>query len=157
MSEKRIQIKDIVKNQLPQYVKEDYPLVGEFLTQYYLSQEFQGGPIDLIQNIDQYVKVDSTTNLVDFVLLESDISSIDENISVDFLNFEQNQIDFPEKYGLISIDDELIVYETKTSTGFENCHRGFSGIISYKNVNVGIASTYRLRPSDELIFEKSDS
>ena len=157
MTEKRIQIKDIVSNQLPQYVKEDYPLVAEFLKQYYLSQEFPGGPADLIQNIDRYVKVDSTTELTDFVLLQSDISSIEENISVDFLNFEQNQIDFPNNYGLISIDDELILYENKTQTGFENCHRGFSGIISHKNVNVGIASTYRLRPSDELIFKKSDS
>ena len=157
MTEKRIQIKDIVNNQLPQYVKEDYPLVAEFLKQYYLSQEFPGGPADLIQNIDRYVKVDSTTELVDYVLLQSDISIIDENISVDFLNFEQNQIDFPDSYGLISIDDELILYETKTLTGFEKCHRGFSGTISHKNVNVGIASTYRLRPSDELIFKKSEA
>ena len=76
MLEKRIQIKDIVSNQLPQYVKEDYPLVAEFLKQYYLSQEFPGGPADLIQNIDRYVKVDNTTELTDFVLLQSDISIV---------------------------------------------------------------------------------
>ena len=67
MSEKRIQINSVVKNQVPQYVREDYPLVTEFLKQYYISQEFQGAPLDLIQNIDKYVKIDETTNLTSHV------------------------------------------------------------------------------------------
>jgi hypothetical protein len=53
MSEKRIQFSNIVYNQLPAYVREEFPLVAEFLSQYYLAQEFQGAPIDLIQNIDK--------------------------------------------------------------------------------------------------------
>ena len=52
MSEKRVQLNQIVKNQLPSYVQEDFPLVGEFLSQYYQGQEYKGGPVDLIQNID---------------------------------------------------------------------------------------------------------
>ena len=52
MSEKRVKLNQIVKNQLPSYVQEDFPLVGSFLSQYYQGQEYQGGPIDLIQNID---------------------------------------------------------------------------------------------------------
>jgi len=157
MTEKRVQFKDIVKNQLPQYVKEEFPLVGEFLSQYYLAQEFQGAPVDLIQNIDKYIKVDAVTNLTDFTLLGSDISSIDTEITVDLLNSEKGTDGFPEKYGLISIDNELILYESKTLNGFSNCYRGFSGVVSYKNTNVGIASTYKLRSSDELIFKDSDS
>ena len=57
MSEKRIQFNNIVQNQLPTYVKNDFPLISEFLKQYYIAQEYQGAPIDLIQNIDKYVKV----------------------------------------------------------------------------------------------------
>ena len=53
MSEKRIQINSVVKNQVPQYVREDFPLVTEFLKQYYIAQEFQGAPLDLLQNIDK--------------------------------------------------------------------------------------------------------
>ena len=30
MSEKRVKLNQIVKNQLPSYVQEDFPLVGEF-------------------------------------------------------------------------------------------------------------------------------
>lgn len=157
MTEKRIQIKDIVKNQIPQYVKEDFPLVGEFLTQYYLAQEFQGAPSDLLQNIDRYVKIDSTTELKTSTILGNDITDIEENINISLLDSETGTEGFPEKYGLISIDDELILYEYKTSSGFNNCYRGFSGIVAYKNTNVGIASTHKLRSSDELIFKKSNA
>ena len=53
MSETRVQFNTIVSNQLPTYVQEDYPLISQFLKQYYLGQEYQGGPVDLIQNIDR--------------------------------------------------------------------------------------------------------
>ena len=55
MTTKRVQFNNIVQNQLPGYVKSDYPLVAEFLKSYYQGQEYEGGPIDLINNIDQYV------------------------------------------------------------------------------------------------------
>ena len=48
MSEKRVKLNQIVKNQVPSYVREDFPLVGEFLSQYYIGQEYKGGPVDLI-------------------------------------------------------------------------------------------------------------
>ena len=67
MSETRVQFNTIVSNQLPAYVREDYPLISELLKQYYLGQEYQGGPVDLIQNIDRYIKLDNTTNLSESV------------------------------------------------------------------------------------------
>ena len=63
MSDKRIQINTIVNNQLPAYVREEFPLVVEFLSQYYIAQEFKGSSIDLIQNIDKYVKLDESTKV----------------------------------------------------------------------------------------------
>ena len=53
MTTKRVQFNNIVQNQLPGYVKSDYPLVAEFLKSYYQGQEYEGGPIDLVQNIDK--------------------------------------------------------------------------------------------------------
>ena len=64
MSEKRVQLNQIVKSQLPSYVQEDFPLVGEFLSQYYTGQEYKGGPVDLIQNIDSYIKLSECGNLI---------------------------------------------------------------------------------------------
>jgi len=45
MPEKRIQFNNIVQNQLPAYTQTEFPLVAEFLKQYYLGQEYKGGPI----------------------------------------------------------------------------------------------------------------
>ena len=69
MSETRVQFNTIVSNQLPAYVREDFPLISELLKQYYLGQEYQGGPVDLIQNIDRYIKLDNNTNLSESVIL----------------------------------------------------------------------------------------
>ena len=45
MAEKRVQFNKIVKSQLPAYVRDEFPLIGEFLTEYYRGQEYQGVPI----------------------------------------------------------------------------------------------------------------
>ena len=128
MSEKRIQINSVVKNQVPQYVREDYPLVTEFLKQYYISQEFQGAPLDLIQNIDKYVKIDNLTDLTEHVGLGSDVIFSDTTIPVDLSNYPSGTAGFPETYGLLKIDDEIITYKSKDSSNFKDCVRGFIGI-----------------------------
>jgi hypothetical protein len=83
MSENRVQFNTIVSSQLPQYVQEDFPLISDFLKQYYLGQEYQGGPIDLIQNIDRYIKLDETTGLVESVVLNEDTDFYSTTINVD--------------------------------------------------------------------------
>jgi hypothetical protein len=80
MTERKVQFNKIVANQLPSYVREEFPLVSEFLSQYYTGQEFQGAPVDLIQNIDSYIKLNFLGNLYEETNL---ISSIDES----FINF----------------------------------------------------------------------
>jgi hypothetical protein len=134
MTDKRVQFNTIVQNQLPAYVREEFPLISEFLKQYYLSQEFQGAPTDLIQNIDQYIRLNETTNLVDSVILKSNISFVDTTIEVDLGFSPTGTNGFPDSYGLIKIDDEIILYTSKTSTAnsasFNGCIRGFSGISS---------------------------
>ena len=145
MSEKRIQINSVVKNQVPQYVREDFPLVTEFLKQYYISQEFQGAPLDLIQNIDKYVKIDETTNLTSHVGLGTVINGYENTIKIDLGKFPTGTEGFPDSYGLLKIDDEIITYTGKTRSSFTGCVRGFSGITSYTS------------PSnpEELVFDSS--
>ena len=43
--------------------------------------------------------------------------------------FVSNTEGFPENYGLIKINDEVITYESKTDISFVNCKRGFSAYI----------------------------
>ena len=121
MTQTRIPFKTIVKNQLPSYVRDEFPLLGEFLSQYYLSQEFQGAPLDLLQNIDRYVKLNNNANVTKSVLLRNNITYYDDIIYV------SNTNGFPDEYGLIKIDDEIITYTGKNSFSFTGCIRGFQG------------------------------
>ena len=133
MSETRVQFNNIVSNQLPSYVKEDFPLISEFLTQYYLGQEYQGGPIDLIQNIDRYIKLDETTNLSETVILSGDLDFDATTINVDPGESPTGTRGFPDSYGLLKINDEIITYTGKTDFSFTGCVRGFVGITSYRS------------------------
>ena len=126
MRETRIKISSIIQNQLPEFVKEEFPLVSEFLSQYYVSLESKGHTSDILQNIDQYIKVDNITNLIESTKLSSDVTFFDTTISVD------STLGFPDSYGLILIDSEIITYTSKTSTSFEGCIRGFNGTTSYE-------------------------
>ena len=140
MLESRIKISSIVANQLPEFVREEFPLVGEFLSQYYLSLEGQGSTLDILQNIDQYVKVDNLANLVDSTELTADVDFIDDTITV------KSTYGFPKSYGLIKIGSEVITYTGITSTTFTGCIRGFSGVTSYQGSNT----------PDELVFEDTE-
>ena len=142
MTEKRIKFSNIVKNQVPSYVREEFPLIIEFLTQYYIAQEFQGAPLDLIQNIDQYIKLNEITKFTNSVTLSGDILSTDTTIIVDLIQSPKGTFGFPDSYGLIKIGGEIITYTGKTINSFTGCIRGFSGITSY---------------GSELIFSESES
>jgi len=138
MTETRIKISSIVENQLPLFVRDEFPLVSEFLSQYYISLENQGGTSDILQNIDQYIKIDNLTNLTESTELVSDITFFDSTINV------TSTAGFPDTYGLLLIGSEIITYTSKTTTTFEGCIRGFSGVTSYKS-------------NDELTFKESET
>ena len=144
MAVDRVKFQDIVASQLPDYVKEDFPLLTDFLQQYYLSQEIESGTYDLIQNLDQYVKVDELFNLKTSTVLLDALSYEDTTIKTSSdTNFTEG---FPDTNGLIKIDDEIIFYEYKTSSSFVNCTRGFSAVTSYTGSNT----------PDELVFSTSE-
>ena len=144
--DKRIQVNTIIENQLPDFVLDDFPNAVEFFKQYYISQEFQGGPSDIISNFDQYLKAD---NLVPEVIVgvttaTTGISTTDTTINV------SSTKGFPSEYGLLKIDNEIISYTGITSTSFTGCIRGFSGITGY---NVGISSSLLEINRESLKFE----
>ena len=63
------------------------------------------------------------TNLKTETILSSDISFTDSVIST--TNDENFTDGFPERNGLIQIDNEIISYEYTNTTQFVNCTRGF--------------------------------
>ncbi|MEY4431888.1 MAG: Synechococcus phage Bellamy, partial [Bacteroidota bacterium] len=140
MSEKKVKFSSIVKNQLPSYVREEFPLVEEFLSQYYISLEEQGSALNILENLSEYVKIDNLTQLVETINLTSDVDFFDDTIYVTSTN------GFPESYGLIQIDSEIITYTGITTNSFTSCIRGFSGVTSYQNSN----------KVDSLVFSESE-
>ena len=47
----RVKIHEVIESQIPEAIDSDNPLLGTFLKQYYISQEFQGGPVDIAENL----------------------------------------------------------------------------------------------------------
>ena len=128
----RISISKVVNSQLPSFVREEYPLFSEFLKQYYISDDSER----LIQNLDKNIDLDVLFKVENQTILTSQVNFIDKIISV------ESTYGFPDEYGLIKIDNEIILYESKTETQFLNCARGFSGISEIDN--------------DSLIFEETE-
>ena len=57
--ESRVKVQQIIDSQLPEFVLDESPKASEFLKQYYISQEYQGGSVDIVENLDQYINLDS--------------------------------------------------------------------------------------------------
>ena len=110
----------IFSNQLPEFILDESPKAVDFLKQYYISQEYQGGPVDLADNLDQYLKVDNLKPevIVDSVLLSNDVTSTITIIEV------SSTKGFPNQYGLFKIDEEIITYTGITTNSFTGCIRG---------------------------------
>ena len=131
---KRVKINNILDSQIPEFLNEEYPLFEKILSQYYISQEHQTGVIDLASNLNNYKKIENFNNetFIDLQLpsvLLQNVLSFDDTILV------SHTIGFPDKYGLIKINDEIITYTSKTANSFLGCIRGFSGIDSLQKDN----------------------
>lgn len=133
MSEiKRVKIQSIVESQIPEFLNDDSPLFREFLEQYYISQEHQTGVVDLAVNLQQYKSIENFNNETFYnveipCVLRQDITSFDDIIPV------STTVGFPQKYGLLKIDNEIITYTGITTNTFTGCVRGFSGIDQNSN------------------------
>ena len=124
----RVKIQDIVSSQLPNFVLDESPKVVDFLKTYYTSQEYQGGAVDIAENLDQYLELDNLTPevVVDTTSLSVGIGT--QEVGVVTVSSTKG---FPSKYGLLKIDDEIITYTGLTTNTFTGLTRGFSGITSY--------------------------
>ncbi len=123
MSDKKVKISNILGSQIPDFIKSDNPLFKEFLTQYYESQEREYGSIYLSDNIASFKNIETVSNIslvekqtvnepgsltpAEPVILSSLTYAYDDEITV-------NRAEgFPDTYGLLKIDDEIITYTGK--------------------------------------------
>jgi len=120
----RVEINQVIENQLPEFVQAESPLFVDFMKQYYISQEYQGGSINIAENIDRYTKLQTFVGaaLTEYTGLSTDTQKYSSTIFVDSTK------GYPSKYGLLKIDDEIITYTGIGATSFTGCIRGFSGV-----------------------------
>ena len=125
--DKRVKVQQIIESQVPEFLISESSKAVDFLKQYYISQEYQGGVIDLTDNLDQYIKLDNLTPevVVGETKLTSGITTTSTIVSV------ESTKGFPKEYGLFRINDEVITYTGLTTNTFTGCIRGFSGITTY--------------------------
>ena len=141
--DKRIKVNTIIENQLPEFILADFPKAVDFFQQYYVSQEFQGAPSDLINNFNQYLKPDNLvpevihgeTSLPVHHLSPSQITASDTTIEV------SNTKGFPDEYGLLKIDDEIITYSGKDYTKTDVSTTGGNLELRLSTTITGITTT----------------
>ena len=137
----RVKIQDIVSSQLPSFILNESPLTDDFLKQFYISQEFQGGAVDFASNLDQYLDLSLMTP--DVVAGEFELTApLSDDDTVVYVNSTKS---FPGEWGLLKVDNEIMTYTGITTNSFTGVVRGFSGITSYDAVN---------KPGD-LLFQKT--
>lgn len=103
---------------------------------------------DIIEPIDSYILPntaissigDNSIEISRNHLVSSEISTIEIGVVTQYCKLTSNvsafdtvinvntTVGFPDTYGLLKIDDEIITYKGKTDTSFTECVRGFSGI-----------------------------
>ena len=127
----KVKINEVIQSQIPQYVGDENPYFGEFLKQYYISQEFQGGTVDIADNLVEYKQLDYLNNevMTGFTSVTSYANGLDSTIYVDSTK------GWPRQWGLLKINDEIITYTGIGSTSFTGCVRGFSGIEKNNKTN----------------------
>ena len=127
----RVNVQQLIESQLPEYLLSESPNSIDFFKQYYASQEFQGGNIDIVDNLDQYLKLDNLTpeRLNTGTTLSVGIGTDDDTINV------TSTKGFPKSYGLFKVNDEIVTYTGITTNSFTGCIRGFCGITSYHEEN----------------------
>ena len=74
MPKNTVKIRHLLGSQLASYIKDEFPLIDEFFSQYYNGLDFQGGTLDLINNIDSYLKLSENANTVSESKLAADIT-----------------------------------------------------------------------------------
>lgn len=149
--------------QIPEFIRDNSPLLEAFLKSYYRSQEKTGKPLDIINNINEYFDVNSydlkqinaSSSLIDQVELDQTASIPVENVD-GFLNED----------GTILINDEVIYYERTTSAPQVSFSSGISlseflkkkiTLFSPYQLFDGVTQSFKLLSNNEPVFPPSSN
>jgi hypothetical protein len=144
MTKKTKRISTLIESQLPEFITNEYELFAKFVQKYYEAQEIQGGPLDIINNIQEYMDIDFYEKNI---LKQNDFLSASVSASDSVINLN-DATSFPEKNGYVKINNEIIFYGSRNDTQLLECSRGVSGntslgdLYSTTNFQTTIASSH---------------
>lgn len=123
MLDKKRKISTLIESQLPGFIASEYGNFTKFLSAYYEQLEFQGQPLDVINNLESYLDISTYDNnaLTRSDVLSSSISATDTTITL------QDASSFPKEFGYVRIDNEICFYKKRNGNRLENVTRGVSG------------------------------
>lgn len=111
-----------VDSTLPRYVYENYTKFVNFMTTSAESEERVGFGQDILQNLQKYRNFDAYKNqIVQFGNLKDNLSATDDELTL------EDGYGFPDENGVLLIDDEVILYQSKEGNVFSGLERGASG------------------------------
>ena len=96
-----------VLNQLPEFIRADYPAFEKFLQYYYKGQEKTGQPQNIVNEFREYLNIDE----FDFNLIQSETSLLEEVTATSDTITVESVDDFAETNGSLLVNDEIIYYE----------------------------------------------
>ena len=121
---KQIQPSDQVQSTLPAFVSESYKEFVKFMSLADQSEERIGFSQDLLQNLQRYRDFDTyKKRIVEFGVLADNISATDDELTL------ESGEGFPEQNGVLYIDNEIILYRSKTGNVFSGLERGAAGTV----------------------------
>ena len=155
MNFNKLTISDLVDQQLPSFIVDEFPTFVKFFEEYYKSLEVSGGVLDIQNNFLEYSNVDNLRkfNLVKTYKLESAIDASATSIVVDKID------GLSTDGGVIGIGSEIIQYEsvnisTRTLTG---CKRGFTATTTFDNQKTTVqTSTAQSHAVDAVVTNYSN-
>ena len=116
-------ISTLIESQLPEFISTEYELFAKFVQKYYEGQEAQGGPLDVLSNLQKYADID----FYEKNLLKQNDSLVSTISATDTTIVLTDASSFPKKNGYVRIGNEIIFYASRTDTDLLECSRGVSG------------------------------
>ncbi len=113
-----------VESFLPNYVNENFPRFIEMMTSAFESEERVAFSQDLLQNLDRYRDFDSYKQTI--------VQTNYLNVNIDETVTELELVDgfgFPERDGILLIDEEIILYRVREGNICSGLHRGAAGSV----------------------------
>lgn len=139
MNFNKLTISDLVDQQLPSFIVDEFPTFVKFFEEYYKALEISGGILDIQNNFLEYKNVDNLRkfNLVKSYKLQTAIDDAATSIVLDSID------GLSTDGGVVGIGSEIIFYRSVdiSNKTLLNCERGFSATTKFDSLKTVVETS----------------